>query len=162
MKRKMQALFQIFYCFRLIIPQRALSSDKICRRQRRDSPPTPAFRLKSSPDAYRSSRLTGQDIQRGPPRPRESSADGMVMTSMPFLSKQLVGYIVAVVGDDRARRDAEGVRAVVPLLALRSQQIAAAAADQVDRRQLELQRQNILASSSLQWHRTSARRARRA
>ena len=38
------------------------------------------------PGSYRSSRLTGQDMQRGPPRPRDSSADGMEMTSMPFLS----------------------------------------------------------------------------
>ena len=40
---------------------------------------------------YRSSRLTGQDMQRGPPRPRDSSADGTVNTSRPcFASKSFV------------------------------------------------------------------------
>ena len=61
-----------------------------------------------------------------------------------LLDEQLVGDVVAVIGDDAPGRNAEGIRAVVPLLALRGQQIAAAAADQVDRRQLELKSQNIL------------------
>ena len=39
---------------------------------------------------------------------------------------------------------AEGVGAVVPLLALRGHQVAAAATDQVDRGQLELEGQNVL------------------
>ena len=63
------------------------------------------------------------------------------------LGQQIIGHIVSVIGDDAAGGNAKRIRAVVPLLSLRRQQIAAAAADQIDRGQLELKSQNILSSS---------------
>ena len=64
------------------------------------------------------SRRIGQDMQRGPPRPRPSSKPAMVMTSMPLRRRQRVGGDVALVGDDDAGGEGEHVVAVVPLLAL--------------------------------------------
>ena len=64
------------------------------------------------------SRSIGQDMQRGPPRPRSSSDPAMVITSMPCVAQAGVGLDVALVGDDHSRREGEHVVAVVPLLAL--------------------------------------------
>ena len=64
-------------------------------------------------------------MQRGPPRPRPSSKPAIVMTSMPSRRSSGVGGDVALVGDDDAGRECEHVVAVVPLLALGLEAVAA-------------------------------------
>ena len=72
-------------------------------------------------------------MQRGPPRPRESSAEGMLRTLRPLsrstsLVTSLRSYTTMVPG-----REAQRVGAVVPLLALGRDTVAAAARDQLHR-----------------------------
>src|SRR5215217_7755321 len=78
----------------------------------------------------------GQDMQRGPPRPRPSSSPATVTTSMPAWRQPGVGVDVALVGDDHAWCDGEHVVAVVPLLALGLVAVAAGLEDP-QARQLE-------------------------
>ena len=83
------------------------------------------------------SRMIGQVMQWPPPRPRPSSAPTIVITSTPGLAQQRVGERVAVVGEDHARLERDGVVAAVPLLPLGLVDVAAGV-DHLDRRQPEL------------------------
>ena len=73
--------------------------------------------------------MSGQLMQRGPPRPRPSSLPGDGDDLDAGLAELRVGVDVALVGDDDARGDGEHVVAVVPLLALGLALVAAGGED---------------------------------
>lgn len=60
--------------------------------------------------------MMGIDIQRAPPRPRDSSAPSKVRTSIPALSSKSRVYFVAIVADHQSWSQREHVPAEIPHL----------------------------------------------
>ena len=71
-------------------------------------------------------------MQRGPPRPRGQLGGRDDDEVEALVAQHLVRDVVALVHHDLARGDAQRVRAVVPLLALGRDAVAAATGDELD------------------------------